>query len=186
MAYFDIARHEREDEGFAPMRPRKGRTKPDRRPRRPLGPEAGDHIAPWCVECGEMASLAPAEQVFPERTYFGEMAYVCTCGARVRCHSGTSRAMGYAANRQTARARYEAHQSFDRLWKEGPYAAKKDGRQRAYKWLASELHIRPDHCHFGLMTRQMCLDAIAACDELMTTRALQAMYGDGVTASTFH
>lgn len=121
-------------------------------------------IDPGCIECGAVPKLVLATEAFPNlRGIEDEVAFLCECGARVRCHKGTSRPMGHAANRRTADARRRAHTMFDELWQRGPYARFAEGRSKAYKWLASEMSIRPDDCHFGLMNLPQCEWAIELC-----------------------
>ncbi len=43
-------------------------------------------LDPICIECGTTADLVDALVAYPNKPeYRGEMAYLCGCGARVRC-----------------------------------------------------------------------------------------------------
>jgi hypothetical protein len=153
---------------FQPMRPRpQHMTKRSR-----VARSYFSLVTPRCVECGQLATLVPATKAFPEHGCPSDMAYLCECGARVRCHIGTTHALGYPANRETGKARYRAHKVFDQLWQDGPFSHMASPRTRAYRWLASELRIPADDCHFGRMDRQTCLEAIDLCEQ----KAFQAYH----------
>lgn len=55
------------------------------------------------------------------------------------------------------RARAEAHQAFDRIWKEGHLT-----RTDAYRWLALEMGLPVGDCHMGMMTSKECERVAAA------------------------
>lgn len=72
--------------------------------------------------------------------------YVCPkCGARVRAHGRTHVPQGLPCLPATGKLRRQGHILFDRLWTVGVAG----DRNRAYRWLARELGIRRDDCHFG-------------------------------------
>jgi hypothetical protein len=121
---------------------------------------------PICVECGDrgkMVSGAVAYPHKPERR--GEIFFRCDCGAIVSCHPGTGIPAGRPASAATRGLRYEAHRLLDAMWGAGrrtPLAAG-HARKRAYKWLARQLGIRPEDCHFGFMDATELRRAIDIC-----------------------
>lgn len=130
-------------------------------------------LEPICIECGKLASLVPAEVAYPRKPeYRKEQAYLCECGARVRCHPGTTIAQGFPAKQRIAEARYNAHAEFDALWREGVFTRYLHPRTRAYEWLAQALEIDLDDCHFGMFDLNTCQRATTLCETLARTGAL--------------
>jgi hypothetical protein len=67
--------------------------------------------------------------------------------------------MGRPANAATRKARIEGHDVFDRIWKHAPLEARgvrnpekvqRAARRECYAYLASQLGITEDECHFAL------------------------------------
>ncbi|AXQ69688.1 hypothetical protein HOU03_gp106 [Caulobacter phage CcrSC] len=115
------------------------------------------NIAPICIECGSLATLVAGDIAYPNKPEFRrEQAYLCQCGGRVRCHPGTTIAQGYPANHKTAEARWNTHNAFDALWRDGPFTRFLDARSRAYAWLAAELELDLDDCHIGMFNAKTC------------------------------
>jgi hypothetical protein len=74
--------------------------------------------------------------------------------------------MGTPADKTTREARAAAHSVFDPLWKKG-----KMSRRDAYSWLAKELGITMDECHFGMFDLETCNKAIKLCFRKQYTRS---------------
>lgn len=55
-----------------------------------------------------------------------------------------------------ARLRMQCHNTFDLRWKYGGTS-----RKAAYKWLAQEMGIAIERCHFGMFTEEQCERALA-------------------------
>ena len=124
-----------------------------------------------CRYCGGVIRLAPARKIYGASTdrlgLAGENIYLCqNCNARVGCHKGTTRALGNVANEVLRLKRMEAHQVFDALWKSGRMT-----RTGAYRWLAGELHLRPDRAHIGGFEMDQCQKVIELCGKMENEEA---------------
>ena len=118
-----------------------------------------------CRYCGGVVRLVPARKIYGASTerlgLAGEKIYLCqNCNARVGCHKGTTRALGNVANEVLRLKRMEAHRVFDALWKSGRMT-----RTGAYRWLAGELHLRPDRAHIGGFEMDQCQRVIELCEK---------------------
>jgi len=105
-----------------------------------------------CLECGsENHTLGDGRRAYPHRPdLFSKVFWFCGCGAFVGCHPCGNKPLGAPAGKATKRARMDAHEAFDRLWK-----GRQMGRSEAYRWLASTLGIEARDCHIGHMTEAM-------------------------------
>ena len=56
-------------------------------------------------------------------------------------------------NKWVSHARKQAHDEFDRLWKEG-YMSRED----AYTWLAERLNLPRRRCHIAQLNESQCFD----------------------------
>ena len=118
-----------------------------------------------CRYCGGVIRLVPARKIYGASTdrlgLANENIYLCqNCNARVGCHKGTTRALGNVANEVLRLKRMEAHRVFDALWKSGRMT-----RTGAYRWLAGELHLRPDRAHIGGFEMDQCQRVIELCEK---------------------
>lgn len=118
-----------------------------------------------CRYCGGVIRLVPARMIYGLSTdrlgLSGENIYLCqNCNARVGCHKGTNRPLGNVANEVLRLKRMEAHRVFDALWKSGRMT-----RTGAYRWLAGELHLRPDRAHIGGFEMDQCQRVIELCEK---------------------
>lgn len=118
-----------------------------------------------CRYCGGVVRLVPARKIYGASTerlgLAGEKIYLCqNCNARVGCHKGTTRPLGNVANEVLRLKRMEAHRVFDALWKSGRMT-----RTGAYRWLAGELHLRPDRAHIGGFEMDQCQKVIELCEK---------------------
>jgi len=92
--------------------------------------------------------------------------YYCRrCPAYVATHKGTWIPHGTLADRDTRRARMEAHEEFDKLWKDG-YMTRSD----AYKWLSEKMGLQVVNCHIGFFTEEQCKQTIRACREFLKSK----------------
>jgi hypothetical protein len=66
---------------------------------------------------------------------------------------------------ELADLRNEAHRAFDVHWEFYPGNRRERfaARTRAYQWLARQLGIPVDECHFGMFGKDECRRAIEAC-----------------------
>lgn len=83
------------------------------------------------------------------RKYGSGYCYLCTaCGAYVGTHVPRPReALGLLANEQMRKGKMMCHDLFDPIWKGKEHAHKK--RVSAYKWLAEQMGVPIEECHFG-------------------------------------
>lgn len=115
-----------------------------------------------CHYCDSSVVLVPNSEVYGGRS-FGEwpFCYACQgCGAYVGLHPKTDLPLGYLANASTRAARKAAKLPFGTLTR----CHFKD-RNKAYAWLAGELHIEPLVCHFSMFDEDQCIDVFNYCFE---------------------
>lgn len=62
-------------------------------------------------------------------------------------------------------ARNKGHRAFDAIWKRGYMS-----RSEAYRWLAREMGMPADDCHFGMMSAAECERAAALANALVAAR----------------
>ena len=147
-----VGRGGRNEAGAVPAATRQGRSR-------------AEFLPTICRYCGGVIKLIPAKMVYGESTrrlgMEGEYLYQCqNCNARVGCHKGTTRPLGNVANEVLRLKRMEAHRVFDALWKSGRMT-----RTGAYRWLAGELHLRPDRAHIGGVEMDQCQKVIELCEK---------------------
>lgn len=81
--------------------------------------------------------------------------FVCTeCEARCGMHPFTAIPLGTIADEELRQVRTACKPVFEQIWKTG-----RMDRTQAYAWLAGELGIAPEQCHWGLFERHTCLQA---------------------------
>lgn len=96
------------------------------------------------------------------RDHFG-IRYRCRsleCKGAHGCHPD-GKPMGTPANAETRRARMQAHDALDRLWK-----SKKMSRGGAYAWMRQELSLSDTEAHVGSFDVIMCkklVDTVRNC-----------------------
>ena len=59
--------------------------------------------------------------------------------------------LGQPADHHTRRARIQAHEAFDDLWKAGRMK-----RRTAYHWMQRAMHLPPERAHIGRFTAGQC------------------------------
>lgn len=120
-----------------------------------------------CPYCGNKSKLVGGAQIYPHRVDLYDLKFwSCKlCDAFVGCHKPTrwnnfdpTVPLGRLANSQLRKAKSAAHESFDKIWKEG-YKT----RTEAYAWLAKALDIHPDDCHIGMFDIDMCNKVKSVC-----------------------
>lgn len=127
-----------------------------------------------CPECGDWLHLKASR--------FG-LFYGCSRFPACRATHGAhpdGNPLGVPANKETKLARIAAHAAFDPLWEQiassyeirpmksksrrrNERHIKKRQRVRAYRWLAEQLQIGFDECHFGSFDIATCAKAEAFC-----------------------
>ncbi len=80
----------------------------------------------------------------------------------VGCHPDTTLPLGYAANKETRRARRLLHEKrIDPLWKKAPGddKSKRAARRKVYRYLAGALGIDSPKCHTAMFNIDRCREA---------------------------
>lgn len=118
----------------------------------------------FCRYCGDNVGLVENSVIYRGRSY-GEWpyAYLCFgCGAYVGIHPHTDIPLGTLADPALRQARNTSKAAFHKL---------KDvrglSRSNAYAWLAREMKIEVDVCHFGWFEHQDCALALSICQEVV-------------------
>lgn len=110
-----------------------------------------------CPYCGEQAVFTSSREVYGGRDY--GMIYLCRpCQAWVGCHEESAVPLGRIANAELRRAKMQAHEAFDPLWKTGEMS-----RHNAYAWLSNQLGIPSRDCHIGMFDVEMCGRVVNVC-----------------------
>jgi len=101
-----------------------------------------------CNICGGRVTYGSNARVYG-REYGSGYCYLCErCGAYVGTHKPRPReALGLLADEPMRTGKKMCHVIFDSFWKGKPKAGKK--RHDLYGWLAREMEIPVEDCHFG-------------------------------------
>lgn len=103
-------------------------------------------ICPYCQGSTEYIDSSIA---------FGQsfgMIYFCgPCWSWCGVHPGTNVSLGRIANTELRYLKQQAHEHFDKIWKE-----KLMKRKNAYYWLSAELKIPRDYTHIGFLNIENC------------------------------
>lgn len=110
-----------------------------------------------CIHCNKVCRLGDSKEVYPYQSqYWGKPVWICTCGAYVGCHTGTTKSLGFAANHETRRARMILHKEMlDPLW----MGKGKKARRSVYRFLAGKMGLTKHECHIGMFTIEQCREA---------------------------
>ena len=98
-----------------------------------------------CNLCGGEVEYIPNSQIYG-KSYGSGWCYHCkNCNAYVGTHKPRpKKALGILSNKEMKSWKISCHNMFDELWKNQGYK-----RQNCYKWLAKEMRININDCHFG-------------------------------------
>lgn len=121
---------------------------------------------PLCPYCHNPSVLVTGEEIYTHRSDLHHLKFFAcrNCQAYVGCHrDGTP--LGRLANAELRRAKQNAHQHFDPIWKTG-----RKSRSEAYRWLAKLLNIQVQECHIGMFDLKMCENVVTACQSFNNTR----------------
>lgn len=102
-----------------------------------------------CPYCGNAASLVDSSTIYGRS--FGRIWDCRPCDAYVGVHRGTCKPLGTLANRELRKARIEAHEAFDLLWKSRGMT-----RSRAYEWLQCVMSVNAEDAHIAKLTVEQC------------------------------
>lgn len=109
-----------------------------------------------CPYCGRATEFIDSSQIYGKN--YG-MIYICReCNAYVGVHEGTVNAKGRLANSELRKLKKEAHEYFDKIWKQGSMK-----RFQAYNWLSSQLNIPIEYTHIGMFSDDTCRKVIRIC-----------------------
>lgn len=127
---------------------------------------------PTCPYCVQPAVLTTGKVIYPKRSDLHNKSFwhCAPCDAWVGCHppktpmtngqgDGTV-PLGTLANDELRRARRDAHNAFDRIWR-----YEEVHRNSAYAWLAGRLNIRINACHIALLDVAQCKRVVEVVEE---------------------
>lgn len=131
--------------------------------RRALG-RVKDWMAPptACPYCGGSVRLVNNSEIYRGKSY-GEWpyAYHCKpCDAMVGLHPFTDLPLGTMADKELREARKEAKSLWQSIQRENSWS-----RNQAYDWLAKQMKIPKQECHFGHFDLDRANEAFAICDK---------------------
>jgi hypothetical protein len=117
--------------------------------------------SPPCLHCQGDTHLVDGSKVYPHRPdLFSKWFWLCDCGAYCGCHPGTTKPLGFPANKETRQARLKLHhERLDPLWKSKPKGQRKESRTRVYEFLSERMNLSRDNTHTGMFTIEQCREA---------------------------
>lgn len=107
-------------------------------------------ICPYCKQKSEYVD----SKIIYGKSY-GFIYYCKKDGAYVGVHKGTNEALGRLANAELRKAKKDAHEYFDKIWK-----LEIMKRNEAYKWLSEKLKLEPEYTHIGMFGVKTCKDVV--------------------------
>lgn len=108
-----------------------------------------------CPYCGNPTKLVDSSEIYG-RSIGGKCWYCKPCHAWVGCHKDSDRALGRVANKQLRELKHQAHEAFDRIWKDGHLP-----RSAAYELLSIAFDLPPEQTHIGMFDEELCEKVIA-------------------------
>lgn len=112
-----------------------------------------------CPRCNCPAMLLDASYVYGLGSR-GRIWFCLVCGAYVGCHPGSTKALGWPADKATRWARHMAHEAFDPIWR-----SRRMSRSGAYQRLAQRMGLPPEQTHIGMFNQEQCGQVIKICGE---------------------
>lgn len=102
-----------------------------------------------CNICGGKVIYTSNACIYNGREYGSGYCYLClNCGAYVGTHKPHPKeALGLLADERMRTGKIMCHELFDAMWKGKKH--KKRERDDLYRWLAGEMGIPEEDCHFG-------------------------------------
>ena len=157
--------------------------KPTRSERAGLPPRGDVPVTPWapsrratarvvnplpvptaCPHCDHRVELVSNSKIYGREYGEWPWAFLCVnrnCGAYVGLHPFTGIPLGTLATADIRAARKMAKDLFNPLW-QGPNARVRS-RSEAYAWLAAQMGIPVERCHFGWFDAAQCERAAQIC-----------------------
>lgn len=115
-----------------------------------------------CPYCKRRVSLVRNDAIYGKTYGDWPYAYHCRpCDAMVGLHPGTDIPLGTLANRALRTARAKNKQLFYGMMKARGFT-----RSQAYEWLALQMGIPQEECHFGWFDLKRCEQAGEICKEV--------------------
>ena len=103
-----------------------------------------------CNICGGKVEYIPNKQIYGKSYGSGFCYHCCDCNAYVGTHRiRLKEAFGILANDEMRKMKMKCHDIFDKMW-DTPHQ-----RKKCYAWLAKELNIKVEDCHFGYFDLDM-------------------------------
>lgn len=109
-----------------------------------------------CPECGSGMVLRNSK--------FG-LFYGCASFPKCKATHGAhkdGKPLGVPADKQTKRARIDAHEVFDQLWK-----GKHMSRSAAYEWMQEAMEMTEEEAHIGRFDADQCEDLVYKVEEYL-------------------
>lgn len=136
-------------------------------PRKPMArSSAAIHV--FCDYCGQPAKLVNGDEIYQHRKDLHHKKFwdCISCDAWVGCHPNSIRPLGRLANATLRKAKKMAHESFDKLWRNGGMT-----RSRAYAWLAERMELPEERCHIGMFDEYQCAEVLIHCSHGVSKHA---------------
>lgn len=110
-----------------------------------------------CNICGGEVIYTSNSIVYGKEYGSGKCYYCTRCGAFVGTHKPRpTEALGILSTKEMRQMKMACHNLFDKKWKNEPTSRKRHiARSKAYKWLAGQLNISVNDCHFGFFDMDM-------------------------------
>lgn len=103
-----------------------------------------------CNICGGKVEYIPNKQIYGKPYGSGFCYHCCDCGAYVGTHRiRPKEAFGILSNDEMRKMKMKCHDIFDKMWNTPQQ------RKKCYAWLAKELNIKVEDCHFGYFDLNM-------------------------------
>lgn len=115
-----------------------------------------------CNLCNGKVIFTSNSLIYGQEYGSGKMYYCTECGAYVGTHIPRPEdAFGILADEEMRELKKKYHSIFDEMWvHEKTLKQKKKARKSAYNWLADELQIPIENCHFGYFDKDMLNKAL--------------------------
>ena len=115
-----------------------------------------------CADCGSNLVLKDGKYGI----FYGCVKFRDTgCKGAHNCNKTTSEPLGFPADTETRKARREAHEVFDALWKS--QKLNNMSRQAAYQWMQKNLKLAEDDAHIAKLDKAGCEKLIAAVNRFL-------------------
>lgn len=112
-----------------------------------------------CPDCGDRLVLKDGKYGI----FYGCVKWDETqCKGAHNCHKGTAEPLGIPGNQEVRHLRKQAHEAFDRLWKDQNLRSMT--RDQAYRWMQTNLRLSEKDAHIASLDKAGCEKLIRAVD----------------------